>query len=39
MEDVRKDIKDFLEEMTRLFQVFEKRLTKIIEDSEGNYEK
>lgn len=34
MEDIRKDMGDFIEEMTRLFKIFEKRLIKIIEDSE-----
>jgi len=34
MEDLRKDMRDFIEEMTRLFKIFEKRLIKIIEDSE-----
>jgi len=34
MEDLRKDMGEFIEEMTRLFKVFEKRLIKIIEASE-----
>lgn len=34
MEDIKKDMADFIEEITRLFKIFEKRLIKRIEDSE-----
>ena len=33
--DIRQDIRDFTDELTRLMKLFEKRLEKVIENSEG----